>query len=145
MLKDLIVNLEKRYRTSIIDERYELYTSAKCDSLSGVKKEAGITQLIRNMSPQIVVCDELDENDIPAVEYAMSSGVALVASAHGNVENAVMRPALYSLLSTNAFKTVIQLDSRSAPGKIKRIYNIGELNEVHSFIYDYRQRNFVRN
>jgi stage III sporulation protein AA len=145
VLKDLIINLEKRYRTSVIDERYELYTSAKCDVLLGVKKESGITQLIKNMSPQVVVCDELDENDIPAVEYAMSSGVALVASAHGDVGNVIMRPALYSLLSTNAFKTVIQLDSRSVPGRIKRIYDIEELNEIHRFNYDYRKRSLDRN
>ena len=144
VLKDLITSLEKRYRLSVIDERYELYTGSECDVLLGVGKEEGIMQLIKNMSPQIVVCDELDGSDIHTVEYAMSSGVALIASAHGNVLNTALRPALYSLLSTGAFRTVIQLDSRSTPGKIKRIYDIEELNEIHRFTYDYNKRNYIR-
>ena len=144
VLKDLIVNLERIYRVAVVDERYELYTSVECDVLLGVKKEEGITQLIKTMSPQIIVCDEIDSSDISSVEYAMSSGVALIASAHGNVESKIMRPALYSLLSTGAFKTVVQLDSRRTPGIVKRTYNIEELNETYGLFYDYHKRGYIR-
>lgn len=129
VLKDLLFYLENR-RVALIDERYELYIGQKCDVLLGMDKKKGFGQLMRTMSPEIIVCDEIDEKDIDAIEYAMSSGISVIASAHGDLNSKNMRPALKKLIDTGAFKTLVQLKSRANPGEIKKIYKYDNFLEV---------------
>ena len=140
VLKDIIYQL-KSFRVSVLDERYELCNNNNCDTLLGINKKQGFKQLIRTMSPQIIICDELDEGDIDAVNYAASTGVSVIASAHGVVSNKLLRPALKELLKTGAFNTVVELGSRNVPGQINRIYSLEEINEIHRIFDDHVLRN----
>ena len=143
VLKDLVTQLGD-YRVALLDERNELYCGQKCDVISGINKKEGISRLMRTMSPEIIVCDELDSGDTSAIECAVSSGVCVIASAHGDLNAKFIRPALKDLLETGAFNTVIQLSSRECPGKIRRIYSIEELNEIFELYSCGQQRLFSR-
>ena len=60
----------------------------------------------------------------------MSSGISVIASAHGDLNSKNMRPALKKLIDTGAFKTLVQLKSRANPGEIKKIYKYDNFLEV---------------
>ncbi len=121
-------------RITVIDERCEFAAfglSDVADIMSGYNKSEGITQAIRAMSPQILVCDEIDSGDIPALRAAVSTGVSVLASVHGKIgENKQLRPLIKEALDTGAFGTVVELKGRLHPGCIKRIYSTGEFYEA---------------
>ena len=54
------------------------------DVLEGCFKREGVWQLIRTMSPQVVMMDEISPVDIKEVEQYAHLGVKLCASAHGD-------------------------------------------------------------
>ena len=70
----------------VVDERGEFRTDAHlacCDVLSGTDKPRGILWLLRSMSPQVIVVDEIGSmEDAAALADAARSGVVLLASAH---------------------------------------------------------------
>ncbi len=79
----------------IVDERGEISAMYKgipqndigilSDVMDNVSKDKGMKMLIRSMSPEVIVCDEIgSKEDIEAIEYAMSSGVKGIFTAHGN-------------------------------------------------------------
>ncbi len=69
------------------------------DVLSGAKKAAGIEMLLRTMSPEVIVCDELSgARDINAVREAAGCGCSIIASAHAeNVDELYKKQHMRSL------------------------------------------------
>ena len=131
ILKDIISHISAQ-RTTVIDERYELGSRCQADVMLGYNKAEGICQAIRAMSPQYLVCDELDYNDIDAVNLAVSTGVSMIASVHGRpVAGRPLRPVVRQLLDTGAFNTVVVLKGRANPGSIEKICEIGEFYESY--------------
>ena len=121
-------------RITVIDERCEFSAfglSDIADVMSGYKKSEGIVQSIRAMSPQLLVCDEIDSEDISAVKSAVSTGVSVLASIHGKiVEGQRLRPLIKEVVDTGAFNTIVELKGRLHPGSINKIYSIGEFYEA---------------
>lgn len=93
VLRDLARQLGARHRVVLIDSRGELSASVRgtpsfdiglnTDALCGCEKSEGIMLALRSLSPEIIICDELG-NDETAIEQAMFCGVKLVASAHAD-------------------------------------------------------------
>lgn len=91
VLRDLARRLGERHRVTLIDSRNELSASLhgtptldiglNTDALCGCPKSDGIMLALRTLSPEIIICDEIG-NDESAVEQAMFCGVKLIASAH---------------------------------------------------------------
>ncbi|MBQ4429175.1 MAG: hypothetical protein II871_05325 [Clostridia bacterium] len=83
-------------KVAIADERCELSGGAfssldigiRTDAISGVPKLISIPMLIRNMSPQLIVTDELSgKAEAQLIEEASKCGIAIIASAHaGSIE-----------------------------------------------------------
>ena len=80
-------------KVAIADERGEITGGMGCvplldvgtrtDSMIGVPKTVALPMLVRNMSPNVIVTDELaGEDEMDAVVEAVKCGVAVIASAH---------------------------------------------------------------
>ena len=95
LLRDIARNLSLLgKRVSIIDERGEIAASAGkaspfdlgfgCDILSGASKSEGMLYMLRSMSPDVIITDEIGGNeDIDAIREIKKRGVSVIASLHG--------------------------------------------------------------
>ncbi|MFY9443579.1 MAG: stage III sporulation protein AA [Bacillota bacterium] len=135
------IGIPRPFRVSLVDERSELAgcyrgepqrdVGVRTDVLDRAPKAVGIMMVIRSMSPEVVITDELGRaEDVYAVEECMNAGVALVASAHaGSLQELVRRPALEAMLSRGYFERYIGLSNEPRVGAIAQV-NTG--NEVAS-------------
>lgn len=91
VLRDLARQLGERHRVTLIDSRNELSASVhgtpaldiglNTDVLCGCSKSEGIMLALRSLSPEVIICDEIG-NDECAIEQALFCGVGLIATAH---------------------------------------------------------------
>ena len=88
------------------------------DVLEGCPKERAMELLLRGMSPDILVTDELaGPGDARAVLEAAGCGVRILASAHGcGMEDLRRRKALYELVQEGCFQRVISLSRERGKG-----------------------------
>lgn len=135
MLRDACRRLSERgVRMCVVDERSEI--AAMCggiaqldvgpntDVLDGCGKEAGLRWMLRAMSPEALVTDELGgAMDAQAVLEAARSGVSVLSTLHGrDLESALAHGALYHLAQNRAFARYALLDEREV-GRISSIYD----------------------
>ncbi len=102
-------------QVSIVDERSEiaacvngvpqLDVGASADVLDGLPKSEAIHWLVRAMSPQVIITDELNgDRDVSAILDAASCGISVCASVHGaSLQDAASRPALAGLMARRVF------------------------------------------
>ena len=102
MLKDIIRQISdgipkynfKGKTIGVVDERDEIAAiyqgisqnnlGIRTDIINNIPKCIGIKMLIRSMSPEIIVADEIGgKEDIDAIEYAMCCGIKGIFTAHG--------------------------------------------------------------
>lgn len=91
LLRDLARHLSETHRVTIIDSRNELSGSVRgtpsfdvgrnTDVLCGAEKSDGIMLALRTMSPEVIICDEIADDE-EAVERCAFCGVKLIAAAH---------------------------------------------------------------
>ena len=87
LLRDLARLVSQRTLLNVLvsDERGELSAGElgdTCDVIRFADKETAFTAGIRAMRPDVIVTDELMREDYVAVQRAMESGIAVMASAH---------------------------------------------------------------
>lgn len=120
LLRELIPLLssgERAVRVSVIDTRCELCAgiseSEMADVFYGYPRYEGILSAIRTMSPEYIICDEIStEQDVKALMYAHSSGIAVCASVHaGNIDELNHIPILKSLFEANVFDFVCDIQA----------------------------------
>lgn len=123
-------------KVSVIDERNEFsgtYAGLAqndlgfCDILNGYPKAEGLTQAIRTLSPNVIVCDEIGtERDIQAIRQAVHAGVKLIVSMHaGSIDDFSRRKHCMDILNTEAFDVLAMMWGRTKPGVISQIYKVG--------------------
>ncbi|WP_332697956.1 stage III sporulation protein AA [Halalkalibacter lacteus] len=122
-------------KVGIVDERSEIAASMKgipqlelgsrVDVLDGCPKAEGMMMLIRSMSPDVIIVDEIGrKEDVLAVQEALHAGVKVMTTAHGySLEDVERRPDLKSLLDQEAFERCVELTRTTQAGVIKRIRN----------------------
>ncbi|MDT8862517.1 stage III sporulation protein AA [Alkalihalobacillus sp. MEB130] len=122
-------------KVGIVDERSEIAASMKgipqlelgsrVDVLDGCPKAEGMMMLIRSMSPDVLIVDEIGrEEDVVAVQEALHAGVKVMTTAHGfSVEDVERRPALRTLMELGVFERCIELTRTTHAGVIRRIRN----------------------
>lgn len=143
ILRDTIRNISNGIKelnfspktVGVVDERGEIAAVYKgipqkdignmTDVISNSPKALGMKMLIRSMSPQIIACDEIGNNeDVQAISSAVCSGVKGIFTAHGGNLDEVMKNAdLNRLIRENLIEKVIQL-SKTQKGKADKIYNL---------------------
>ena len=126
----------------IIDERGEIAAMYKglpqndigvlSDVIENSPKYIGMSMLIRSMSPDIIVCDEIgNEKDIEAINYAICSGVKGIFTLHAsNIEDIFLNNKIKELLEKYIIETIIFLDENKR-GNIKEIYKLNKENKSY--------------
>lgn len=123
MLRDACRRLSERgARMCVVDERSEIAAMSggvpqldvgpNTDVLDGCAKETGLRWMLRAMSPQALVTDELGgAMDAQAVLDAARSGVSVLATLHGrDLQAALSRGILYHLAQNRVFDRYALLD-----------------------------------
>jgi stage III sporulation protein AA len=124
-------------RVGVADERSEIAAcyigipqttcGTRTDVLDACPKAEGMIMLIRSMSPDVVMTDEIGrEDDALAIREVMCAGVSLVATAHGgSLEEVARRPALKCLFEGDMFERAVILSQAHGPGTIEAILDVG--------------------
>lgn len=122
-------------KVGIVDERSEIAgayegvpqknVGIRTDVLDACPKAEGMIMLIRSMSPQVIVVDEIGKNeDVYAIEEAVRAGVNLIVSVHGTgISQIKERPSLHKLFREQLFERYIVLGRSRGVGTIEEIYD----------------------
>ncbi|GIN55753.1 stage III sporulation protein AA [Lederbergia ruris] len=120
-------------KVGIVDERSEiagcvhgipqLQFGQRVDVLDACPKAEGMMMLIRAMSPNVLVVDEIGrEEDRLAIMEAVNAGIALMMTTHGNsFEEVRKRPLLQEIIDSQVFERFIELSRINGPGTIAAI------------------------
>ncbi len=145
LLRDLTRQLGNKYTVSLIDERNEIasvYESAaqndvglKTDVFASYNKYDGIITAVKVMSPVYLVCDEIGcREDIKALEYAINSGVKLIATCHGpSLDKVRSKPVIKKLIKHGAFDRLVFLGTGNRCGKIMSVCDLKTEERIHRY------------
>lgn len=138
VLRDLCRVAGSFYRLSVIDERNELAATKDgvamndigmmTDVFNSYNKYDGIMTAVKVMSPTILVCDEIgSKEDMKALEYAVNSGVKLIASCHAStIDELKKRPLVSKLIKEKVFDYCALLGTGPMCGKLTAFYRLGD-------------------
>lgn len=138
---------QKGLKVGIIDERSEIAASLKgipqhdigprTDVLDACPKAEGMMMMIRSMSPDVLIVDEIGKKkDIEALLEAVNSGVTVICTIHGQtLDELKKRPSLQPVFDQKLFERIILLDKHREPGTILKIYDQNE--KIHFPIRSY--------
>lgn len=136
LLRDIARQLSAGFRVGIVDERSEIAACSqgvpqndlgpRADVIDGCPKAAGIMMMIRSMSPDVLVTDEVGRHeDANALEEAARCGVSVIATAHAlDPEDAAHRPVLRKVLAQGAFDRAVVLGRSLGLGTCERIVHL---------------------
>ncbi|MDC3415494.1 stage III sporulation protein AA [Aquibacillus salsiterrae] len=123
----------KPLKTGIVDERSEIGGSIngipqhqlglRTDLMDACPKAEGLMMMIRSMSPDVLVVDEIgNSDDVNALMEAMHAGVRILCSVHGeSLEQLRKRPSLKVLFDHEVFDRFVILSRTKRPGMIEKI------------------------
>ena len=124
---------------SLVDERGEIAAIYKgvpqndigirTDVMDNVDKSIGMKLLIRSMSPEIIVADEIGKGeDIEAINYAVCSGIKGIFTAHGsNLKELKLNPSISKIINKHIFDRIIFLN-KNIKGKVETVYTLDKMN-----------------
>ncbi|RUS48058.1 stage III sporulation protein AA [Cohnella sp. AR92] len=127
-------------KVGIVDERSEIAAcesgvptfdlGPRTDVLDACPKAEGMMMLVRSMSPEVVVVDEIGRpEDADALREALHAGVRVLATAHASdLADVFERPVLSSLAREGMFGAYILL-SRSGNEVRHRVFGAREAEE----------------
>lgn len=127
-------------KVGVIDERSEIAGAIKgipqhnvglrTDVMDACPKAEGMMMLIRSMSPEIIVVDEIGSvEDVKSLMEAIHAGVTVICTIHGqSIEELRRRPSLEPIFKERIFQRTILLEKNVRPGYIKHIYNTDHTN-----------------
>ncbi|MDQ0111646.1 stage III sporulation protein AA [Paenibacillus harenae] len=119
-------------KVGIVDERSEIAAcmrgiptfdiGPRTDVMDACPKAEGMMMLLRSMSPEVIIADEIGRpEDGEAIREASHAGVSVVATAHAyDLQDARGRPVLQKLLDEGTFAYVVEL-KRTAEGIMHRV------------------------
>ncbi|MDN4074709.1 stage III sporulation protein AA [Fictibacillus terranigra] len=125
-------------KVGIVDERSEIAGSVKgipqfvlgqrVDVLDACPKAEGMMMMIRSMSPEVLIADEIGrKEDAEAILEAMNAGVGMMMTVHGHsLEEALRRPAISPLAEMKLFDRYIELTRTGKPGTVRGIYDANQ-------------------
>lgn len=122
-------------KTGIVDERSEIagclrgipqhQFGQRIDVLDACPKAEGLMMMIRSMSPEVMIVDEIGRmEDTDALLEALHAGVSVIVSAHGwSISDLMKRPSLKRLWEERAFDRYLELSRAKGPGTVSQIYD----------------------
>ncbi|HHW70047.1 MAG TPA: stage III sporulation protein AA [Clostridiales bacterium] len=129
-------------KVSIVDERSEISGSYKgipqndigyqTDILDACPKAEGIMLLIRSMSPDVIITDEIGRNeDIKSIEEAINAGVRIITTAHGkDLNDTLSRPTLKNVVESGFFHRILILGNSKGIGTLEKVYDGRNMKEL---------------
>lgn len=120
-------------KVGIIDERSEiagcvhgvpqLEFGPRVDVLDGCPKAEGMMMMIRSMSPDVLVVDEIGRaEDTMAVLEAVNAGIKMIITTHGHsLEEIKKRPNLAHILEQHIFERFIELNRDETGRRISTV------------------------
>jgi len=140
LIRDMVRKISNGYegfaglKVGLIDERSEIAgmhqgfpsfdIGIRTDVLDACPKAEGIILMIRSLSPQVVVTDEIGkQEDIEAIGEALNTGVDVIVTAHARtLEEALKRPILLRALKKDLFERILVLGDSLGVGTLERVY-----------------------
>ncbi|NLP14781.1 MAG: stage III sporulation protein AA [Clostridium sp.] len=128
-------------KVGIVDERSEIAACYKgvpqnrvgtrTDVLDACPKQLGMMMMLRSMSPDLIVTDEIGTSgDKNAVMQVVNAGVKVITTAHGyNVSQLKTRKEVLSLMQEKVFERYVVLSARRGPGTVEEIID-GETLDI---------------
>ena len=120
-------------KVGIVDERSEiagcingvpqLTFGHRMDVLDACPKAEGMMMMIRSMSPDVLVVDEIGrKEDAEAIQEAVHAGINLIMTTHGSsLEEIRKRPSLKEIVNQKIFQRYIVLSRKDGPGTVTHI------------------------
>ncbi|MCA0171115.1 stage III sporulation protein AA [Bacillus sp. RAR_GA_16] len=120
-------------KVGIVDERSEIAGCVlgipqhrlgdRVDVLDACPKAEGMMMMIRSMSPEILIVDEIGrKEDSEAIFEAINAGIKLVVTVHGtSIEDLHRRPSMQGLINSGSFERIVELSRKDGPGTIHAI------------------------
>ena len=135
LLRDISRVLGTRYKIGIADERSEIAASymgipqtdigEKTVVMDLCPKAKAINMLVRTMGVELVITDEIGTpEDVDAIKNAFSSGIKVIASAHGYCASDITGHPLLSGLTKRGFERIITLSRRFGVGSIEEVTHL---------------------
>ena len=121
------------YKVGIVDERSEiagcvngipqLTFGHRLDVLDACPKAEGMMMMIRSMSPDVLIVDEIGrKEDTEAIQEAVHAGIKLIMTTHGtSIEEIRNRPSLKNILEERIFQRFVVLSRKEGPGTVTQI------------------------
>ena len=122
-------------KVGIVDERSEiagcvdgipqLTFGHRIDVLDGCPKAEGMMMMIRSMSPDVLVVDEIGrKEDVEAILEAVHAGIKLVITIHGSsLSDVRKRPSIQDILIQEIFERFVVLGRNKGPGTVSDIFD----------------------
>jgi stage III sporulation protein AA len=122
-------------KVAIVDERSEIAgcvsgipqrdVGPRTDILDACPKAEGIMMLIRSMSPDVIIADEIGRpEDVSAAQEALNAGVTLITSVHGaSVSDINRRPTISRMIGQGMFQRYVILGRTKGVGTIEGIFD----------------------
>ncbi|MFS0722767.1 stage III sporulation protein AA [Paenibacillus sp. 1P07SE] len=113
-------------KVGIVDERSEIAAcyrgvpafdvGPRTDVMDACPKAEGMMMLVRSMSPEVIVIDEIGRSeDTEAIHEVSRAGIRLIATAHAfDLPEARSRPQIRELLDAGVFGAVVTVRRRDA-------------------------------
>lgn len=133
LLRDIVRVLSyKGFKIGLCDERSEIAGTylgrpsydlgPRTDVMDGCPKAEGMIMLIRAMSPDAVVTDEIGKiEDVAAIETAICAGVSILTTIHGRNYDDVIASNIGPLVSKGVFSRLIFLTNDPRTGTISEV------------------------
>ncbi|HBQ63362.1 MAG TPA: stage III sporulation protein AA [Clostridiales bacterium] len=133
LLRDLARILGGSVKVGIIDERSEIAgcvhgipsfdVGLRTDILDGCPKRQGMEILLRAMSPDVIITDEIgNSGDREALMAAVNAGAGVVASAHGyGLGPGTGRREVEEMIAGGLFGRIIILGRSQGPGTVEEV------------------------
>lgn len=132
MLRDIARQLSDfGVRVCIVDERREIAAmhggrtdfdlGMSCTVFSGAPKAAGMLMMLRSMSPEVIITDEIGTlSDMRAVTSTINSGTKIITSIHGFSAEQIKKRADFRAAQPY-FEVLITLSRRNGAGCVEEV------------------------
>ncbi len=122
-------------KIAIVDERSELAAcmdgvpsfdiGPRTDVLDACPKAEGMMMMIRSMSPDVIVVDEIGrEQDAISIHEAMYAGIRVIATSHGrDIEDILRKPVLRQLVNDQLFTRIVVMGKRTRTSNSLEVFD----------------------
>lgn len=133
LIRDIARNIStKGYKVGICDERSEIagmyngvssyHFGMMVDVLDGCPKAEGMIMMIRSMSPQVIITDEIGKKeDVAAIKTCVNCGVKVITTIHGNDTADLQNSEIIELIENKTFNVIIFLTDVPAVGTVREV------------------------